>query len=58
MSRLKDHMLDIEYFCQQLYADGVTYYDYIKKVEAQYPNDSMSVDYAETYWQTLTKNES
>jgi hypothetical protein len=51
-------MLDIEYFCQQLYADGVTYYDYIKKVEAQYPNDSMSVGYAETYWQTLTKNES
>jgi hypothetical protein len=56
MGRLKDHMMDIEEFCQKTMDEGTTFPEYMKAVQEEYPNDYMSQEYAESIWHDFWKN--
>lgn len=55
MGRLKDHMMDIEEFCDSIMNEGYNFFEYMKAVEEKYPNDSMSQDHAESIWHEFWK---
>jgi len=56
MGRLKDHMMDIEEFCDTIMNEGCDFSQYMKAVEEEYPNDHMSQEYAESIWRDFWKN--
>jgi hypothetical protein len=56
MSRLKDHMLDIDALCEECIEEGFDYEQFIAVIRTTYPNDSMSQDYAESVWKQTLQN--
>jgi hypothetical protein len=56
MSRLKDHMLDIDALCEECIEEEFSYEQFQAVIRTTYPNDSMSQDYAESVWKQTSQN--